>query len=124
MVDCKETLHRAIKPKPQFWDTKTNRVTSALFKDSHGVSVDRNAGKSDEQIKHEFLSKFSELKGDARLTAGFCFDNFCRVEANPTLNNKHHALILGQTSVELTKGQAKRLAENSTIVIYNDVLSS
>lgn len=120
MVSPDELLHRAIMPDPKFWDNKSNRVTSALFKDSLGVSVDRNAGRNDAQIKQSFLKKFKakNLKGEARIMTMCCLCHSCRVKPDPT-HNSHHALILGQDdSISLTGGQAKRLAKTCTIIEY------
>jgi hypothetical protein len=38
-----ENLFRAIKSFPNWWDPETNKPTSAAFKHSYGVSVDRQA---------------------------------------------------------------------------------
>lgn len=118
LISPGELLHRAIKPNPIFWNTKSDCITSALFKDSKGVSVDRNAGRSDDEIKSAFLASFSDLKGEARLRASLCFDNRCQVIADPIANNAHHALIQGEDKVELSKGQAKQLASNCQVIHY------
>ena len=118
MIHDDEVLHRAIKPKPQFWNTKTDSVSSALFKDSKGVSVDRNANRTDEQVKMALMIQFEDLRGEARLKAKLCRDKSCRVEDDPIDNNKYHALILGENRPELTKGQAKYLSRNCKVIEY------
>jgi len=118
MIQDDELLHRAIKPKPQFWNTKTDTVSSALFKDSKGVSVDRNSNRTNEEIKLCFLNAFPDLKGEARLNSKPCREKRCRVIADPIENNEHHALILGSEKIELTKSQAKFLSRNCIVVVY------
>ena len=118
MIQDEELLHRAIKPKPQFWNTKTDTVSSALFKDSKGVSVDRNSNRSNEEIKLCLLNTFPDLKGEARLKTEICREKMCRIIADPIENNEHHALILGNGKIELTQGQAKFLSKNCIVVVY------
>ncbi len=118
MIHNDEILHKAIKSKPQFWNTKTDSISSALFKDSQGVSVDRNANRSDEEVKYNFLTRFPDLKGEARLKTELCRDKGCRVHADPTEHNENHALILGENKIELTKGQAKYLSRNCEVIKY------
>ncbi len=118
MILEEEVVHRAIKPKELFWNEKTGKVTSALFKDSKGVSVDINNNRTDEEVKISFLREFFNLKGDARLKAKMCRDKKCRVEADPIENNENHALILGEVSIKLTSGQAKYLSRNCTVLTY------
>ena len=119
-INPNELLHRAIKPNPLFWDTKKGGVTSALFKDSKGVSVDRNANRSDNEIQQSFLILFSNLNGEARLYVQLCLDNDCRVENDATESNPYHALILGKDKINLTDGQARKLAKNCQIIEYDE----
>ena len=118
MIEDDELLHRAIKPKPQFWNTKSGSVTSALFKDSKGVSVDRNAGRDDEVIKASLQQQFENLKGEARFTAGLCREKECRVKADPVEGNENHSVVLGSNKIELTKGQARHISRNCQVITY------
>jgi len=118
MIQDDELLHRAIKPKPQFWNTKTDSVSSALFKDSRGVSVDKNSNRPDEEVKRSLLVSFPDLIGEARLTSKLCRDKDCEVKADPIENNEHHTLILGNKKIELTSGQAKFLSRNCEVINY------
>lgn len=45
-----EILNRAIKPFPNWWKLDVNRPSSAAFKDSRGVSVDRDGGRNQSHI--------------------------------------------------------------------------
>jgi len=118
MILEEEVIHRAIKPKELFWNEKTGKVTSALFKDSKGVSVDVNNDRTDEQVKKSFQGEFPDLKGDARLVTKMCRDKKCRVEADPINNNENHAVILGEVNIKLTSGQARYLSRNCITVLY------
>ena len=118
MIQEEELLHRAVKPKALFWNDKTGKITSALFKDSKGVSVDVNNGRSDTEVKIFFQSQFPDLKGEARVQTKLCRDKSCRVELNPIENNQNHALILGEVNTKLTSGQAKYLSRNCMVILY------
>lgn len=118
MIQEEEMLHRAIKPKALFWNEKTGKATSALFKDSKGVSVDIRNNRTEEQVKIFLQSQFPDLKGEARLIAKQCRDKNCRVEFDPIENNENHALILGEVNIKLTSSQAKYLSKNCTVVLY------
>lgn len=118
MTQEEELLHRAIKPKALFWNEKTGKVTSALFKDSKGVSVDINNDRTDIQVKKFLQNQFPDLKGEAKIKAKLCRDKNCRVELDPIENNQNHALILGEVNIRLTSGQAKYLSRNCIVTLY------
>ena len=50
-IESEEQLYRAIPNKPQLWKDSDGRPTSAIFKDSQGVSVDRDGKRNKERIK-------------------------------------------------------------------------
>jgi len=72
VVDNNENLFRAIKILPQLWDDEFNRPSSAAFKDSKGLSVDRNAERSFDEVITCLKKHFSNLKGVAYFTASSC----------------------------------------------------
>jgi hypothetical protein len=113
-----DTLHRAVPINPNNFNEKTQEVTSALFKDSKGVSVDRAENRSDELIKESFTRRFENLRGEARIDSGFCRDNECRVIDDADEINPYHALILGKDKIELTQGQARRLSRKCKFIPY------
>lgn len=45
-----EYLYRRVITNPNFWDFDKNRPSSAIFKDSKGVSVDRQHKREDKDI--------------------------------------------------------------------------
>lgn len=110
-VSGQESLYRAIKPNPDFWKSVENRPSSALFKDSFGVSVDRDGNRNEKDILTQFKTRFSNLRGVAKLKAQDCLDLKCRLVPKPKRNNIYHSLMLGETDVELKNKQARKLAK-------------
>lgn len=129
--DWKE-VYRRVKSKPVFM--KEGRPSSALFKDSKGVSVDRDAGRSlndiivDEERLHalynvgmteeEVKEKGEELKAIISLTDEQCDSVEVCVIPDPIAGeNENHAVIQkSKTEIQLSKSQARNLAKMSTIV--------
>lgn len=125
-------IYRRVKSKPIFM--KDGRPSSALFKDSKGVSVDRDAGRKiediiiDEERLHAlYTSKLSdveikergeELKAIIQLTDVQCESVEACVIPDPIHGeNEYHALLQkSETEIQLSKSQAKRLAKLATIV--------
>lgn len=127
-----ERIYRRVKNKPIFM--KEDRPSSALFKDSKGVSVDRDDGRgfdeiiADEERLHslynvgltddEIKEKGEELKAIIVLTAEQCNAVEVCVIPNPIPGeNEHHALLQkSETEIQLSKHQAKSLAKMAAIV--------
>lgn len=129
--DWKE-VYRRVKSKPVFM--KDGRPSSALFKDSKGVSVDRDAGRSLEDIiadeerlhalynagmtEEEIKEKGEELKAIIFLTDEQCDSvEVCVIPDPIDGENDNHAVIQkSETEIQLSKSQARNLAKMSTIV--------
>lgn len=129
--DWKE-VYRRVKSKPVFM--KDGRPSSALFKDSKGVSVNRDAGRSlsdiivDEERLHalynvgmteeEVKEKGEELKAIISLTDEQCDSvKVCVIPDPIDGENENHAVIQkSKTEIQLSKSQARNLAKISTIV--------
>ena len=113
---------------------KDGRPSSALFKDSKGVSVDRDAGRkiddiiSDEERLHalytnglsdeEIKEHGEELEAIVQLTDEQCDSVEACVIPDPIRGeNEYHALLQkSETEIQLSKSQAKTLAKMATIV--------
>lgn len=126
------TIYRRVKSKPLFM--KDDRPSSALFKDSNGVSVDRDAGRNEEDIiideerLHAFYTKElsaeeirergEELRAIVKLTDSQCDSVEACVIPDPIHGeNEFHALLQkSETEIQLTKSQAKSLAKLATVV--------
>ncbi len=125
-------IYRRVKSKPIFM--KDGRPSSALFKDSKGVSVDRDAGRtiddiiSDEERLHslynaeltdeEIKEKGEELKAIIGLTDEQCDSVGVCVIPDPIYGeNEYHALLQkSETEIQLSKSQAKSLAKVASVI--------
>lgn len=127
MADRKwEKIYRRVKSKPIFM--KDGRPSSALFKDSKGVSVDRDSGRnldeiiSDEERLHNLYNKDltdeeikergEELKAIIQLEKQQCDEVGAYVIPDPIHGgNEYHSLLQqSETEIPLTKRQARDLA--------------
>ena len=127
-----KAIYRRVKSKPVFM--KDGRPSSALFKDSKGVSVDRDAGRTideiiiDEERLHalynkgmtddEIREKGEELRAIIALTNEQCeFVDVCVIPDPIKDENEFHALIQkSETEIQLSKSQARNLAKMATII--------
>lgn len=125
-------IYRRVKSKPIFM--KDGRPSSALFKDSKGVSVDRDAGReihdiiSDEERLHSLYTKGlseeeikergEELKAIIQLTDSQCDSvEVCVVPDPINGENEYHALLQkSESEIQLSKSQAKTLARLATVI--------
>ena len=109
-----EKLYRAIKPIPTMWKTIDNKrvPSSAVFKDSKGVSVDRQFYRENE-IAIEYLSSSKEGYDILSITVNNCEDLSIVYQADPIEDNPYHSLILRNLNdkIELTSSQAKHLSK-------------
>lgn len=118
-VEDDEILHRAVKPNLTFWSTKDNRPTSALFKDSKGVSVDRTGSRSESEIRSSMLAKFPGLRGEIQVLTLDSRKLFCKVEPDSRIDNPFHALIKGGENIQLSNKQARELAKLCKFIEYD-----
>jgi hypothetical protein len=118
-VEDNEILHRALKPNLTFWSTKDNRPTSALFKDSKGVSADRTGFRSESEIRNSMLTKFPGLSGEIQVLTLDCRKLSCKVEPAPHVDNPFHALIKGDENIQLSNNQARQLAKLCKFIKYD-----
>ena len=111
-----ERLYRAIKVEvPNQWNANLNRPSSAAFKDSNGASVDRDGGRSIEQVIVNLQNRFN-LRAIISVTAEECRNINTYPKAAPEPNNSFHALILRNSDqIQLTQSQAKKLRDRSRI---------
>ena len=110
-----EILYRAIKTFPNWWDFENNRPTSAAFKDSRGVSVDRQGARNETEVVTAF-KKF-ELKAVVSITAEECRNFDTHPIYKPEPDNVYHSEIHGSpTEIQLTSSQAKKPGRNVKIV--------
>ncbi|MPM49903.1 hypothetical protein SDC9_96637 [bioreactor metagenome] len=116
-----EDLYRRVDVRPQFWKEECDRPSSALFKDSNGVSVDRSNNRSlediikDEERLHRVFGS-EDLKAVISVSKKTCEDKDIYVKCDPIDNNEHHCIIQRtESEVPLTSGQAKYLSKQCVI---------
>ncbi|GMQ25301.1 hypothetical protein Aoki45_19830 [Algoriphagus sp. oki45] len=115
-IKDEELLYRAIKPYPNWWKEKENRPSSAAFKDSLGVSVDRDAERNELEIVGAIEERF-ELKAIVKVKTAYCREIQTYPFPKPLSDNPEHAEIhRTEGIVELTDSQARNLAKSSEIV--------
>lgn len=119
-IDDEEQLFRCIKNIPNWWKSKFNRPSSAAFKDSKGVSVDRSGGRTNEAVVKEYKRKF-DLKAVVSVTAGRCRELNTYPVPKPTRKNSHHAEIHDSPyKVQLSGGKARELSKAVKIDYLNE----
>lgn len=106
----KELLCRAVLPCARFFLKHNGRLSNAAFKDRRGLSVDRQAGRTEEECVR-FMKDDRGLHGDVyAVTYHDCEAIEALVLPIPTPNDVFHCEIHGsQTQAELFDEQAMAL---------------
>ncbi|MDC3418734.1 hypothetical protein [Aquibacillus salsiterrae] len=120
-ISPEEKLYRALLfSNPNAWDDEKGRPSSALFKDSKGVSVDRDGKRSEYDIVNSFSERFSpkNLKAIVFIGADFCYELPLKLIYRPEPNNIYHAEIHdSDEKVQITsKGKLRKLAKNCVVI--------
>jgi hypothetical protein len=115
-----ETLLRGIHIKPDFWNSEKNRPSSAAFKDSRGLSVNRT-GENKKYYKESLeclKNNLGErLKAAAEINADFCLDLGLFLKYCPMSDNIYHSEIhKSENEPLLTKSTAKKLSEACKLI--------
>jgi hypothetical protein len=121
-IEDLELLYRKVIKNPNYW--KDDRPTSAVFKDSGGVSVDRDGNRHDSEVVVSFETRFANnMRAIVKIGAKLCRDLETEPKPDPNSENEFHALILPIEGIELTASKAKGLSRNCEVVkIYEDPL--
>ena len=113
-----EFLYRGISNHQ--WDFQNNRITSAAFKDSLGVSVDRSGNRNNEACISRLLQT-KPFYAIGRLLVSYVREKSLLVKYLPTEYNEYHSEIHHSlTRVELTTGQARALSQSATVVYQQE----
>jgi hypothetical protein len=112
-----EKLYRKIRPLEQFWDCERGRPTSGAFKDSKGLSVDRDGDRSEPEV----ISAIDErLPLDGFIVSvkyAQCQSIPTDVVYLPVQGNEYHSEIHDSVGrIPLSASKAKRLSEMVYIV--------
>lgn len=118
-----ECLFRKIPDNPIMFKSD-GTISSAVFKDSKGCSVDKKADRDSNEIYDLFFQRFSNTSGSivavSDVTVGICYEKEAIVIEKPTDENKFHCEIHGGIDkVQLTSSQAKHLAKNANTYKYS-----
>ena len=100
------------------WIEDDNSVSSAAFKDSGGVSVDRDGGRTDDVCIERIVKALSQIIGVGRLTcedvnACEALPVYCPVEGNEYHSEIHDSAEQIQIK---SKSKARKLAKRCQIV--------
>lgn len=111
-----ERLYKAIKKTiPNQWSNKRNGPSSAAFKDSKGLSVDRAGSRPINSIVSDFQSRF-EIRSVISVTAGECRNHKTYPKYAPLSDNIYHSEIHRSSDIiTLTAGQARKLSKLARI---------
>jgi hypothetical protein len=114
-----EYLYRRIKNHPNFWKPELNRHTSAVFKQSNGLSVDRNHKRTDSEVIEVY--KDADIKGLLKLECQFCrsIPTFPIYKAED-FNEFHCEIHNSEIVIDLSNKQYKELSEAAIPVWIND----
>jgi hypothetical protein len=112
-----EALYRAVYPpdiKRMYWKDESH-ISSAVFLDKKGVSVERGNYRPDEivvlEMKKSFIGKIISI------TVGLCHKVNAKVLYKPTKRSLYHSEIHGSNKhIILTPAQRRFLAVNSKLV--------
>ena len=122
IVKGDESLYRVVKRSRRDCLTRAGQATIALFKDSNGVSVDRDGGRQEvEIIKFIVTESFPKrAKGVTVVLAGCCFDVNAEVTPAPSTNNPYHANIFMSDNEKVRKVQALKIADSSKLIYFDE----
>ena len=119
-----ETLYRVIKRSRPDCVTKNNGISPALFKDPNGVSVDRDGGRSEDDIIRYIVDSTFEKRAKAivSLVSAVCFEIGVDIIPAPSVLNPFHANIFLNDNEQIGNLQALQLADRCKIVYYNSAM--
>lgn len=118
-----EKFFRAIPARDPVMISESGKVASVVFKDSLGVSVDREWHRSIKDAVNELRARLAVIQGktieDYKVVSvkkSDCDEVKVYCEYSPETNNKYHSLIKkSSTEIQLTKSQARKLAKLAVI---------
>jgi hypothetical protein len=123
IISREEKLFRNVITNPSFWKTATGKPSSALFKDSKGVSVDRDGVRDYDTIVETFRQRFRDdnIKAIIYVNAAFCLDLGTHLIYKPEHDNIYHSEIHGSPDkIAIHPKIAKQLASECSIVYLKE----
>lgn len=112
-----EKLYRAVYPpamNQMFWKDD-NHVSSAVFLDKKGLSVERGNHRSDETVVSDMKKSF--IGRIIYITAALCKKVNIQILYKPTKRSIYHSELHGGNShIILSSSQRRFLSENCTLI--------
>lgn len=119
VVKRNEMLYRAVKRSQPDTINEDGSPTSALFKQDNGVSVDRDGGRTEDEIVETFESRFTtRFKGLFRVGANVCLDHSMAVIPADKTNEYHAEIFDDFNRTPLSSLNALILADAAQVVTY------
>lgn len=113
-IDDNEFLYRGVTIFN--WDEENNRPSSATFKDSRGVSADRDYNRDKDTCVESLLS-VKDFKAVCRVKTKDVRDADALALYKPSIRNKYHSEIHNSVEkIELSSKKAKGIRDKSEIV--------
>ncbi len=110
-----ESLFRKIPNNPVM-KREDGSISSAVFKDSKGCSVDRQLDRELKDVFDSFITRFNDVQAIADVKYQDCIDVNTIVKEVPLENNKYHCEIhRSEEKAQLTSGQARRLSKMARV---------
>jgi hypothetical protein len=120
-IKDEEYLYRRIILNPNFWDFDNNKPTSAVFKDSNGVSVDRQSNRNDIEIIDTFRKY--PIRAVVKIQTITCRSIETFPIYKPIEENIYHTEIHDSPDkIQISSSKAKKLRDNIEIVYKNSEL--
>jgi hypothetical protein len=117
IIEDSEFLYRGIIE--DFWDYNHNRPSSAIFKDSKGVSVDRDA-KRNENDCIDFLKLKKNFFAICKVQAKIVREENAMIKYLPEIDNIYHSEIHdSEERVQMRGSKPKKIRDNSIVVFKN-----
>lgn len=110
-----ECLYRGLYP---MWIEEDNSVSSAAFKDSGGISVDRAGGRSEDDCVKRITEALPQMFGVGRLTCGEVEECDAKTVYLPVDGNEYHSEIHDSTEqIQIkSKSKSRKLARKCQVV--------
>lgn len=114
-----ESLYRGLHP---MWIEDDNTVSSAAFKDSNGISVDREGERNEQECIDRLCETLPNIVGVCKLTCGDVADCDAIPKYLPLPDNEFHSEIhdsADQVQIK-SKSKSRKLAGKSLIVFKKE----
>lgn len=117
---AEEKLYRKVPNNPIMW-REDGGISTAAFKDSKGMSVDRQMKRSNLEAIETLTSHHSDVKAIVSTSYQFCTETIeALVIYAPCEDNIYHSEIHKDSQKpQLSRGQLKKLVDNCTLEIIN-----